>query len=305
MLHRAGIAPIALFCGIWSVSLTLGEPMIAQSIPTLPAGEDLTVLLQRMHTNLVANEKVSQHYACDDLMHTVAVTKSGKKIRDYTEKFESVMINGSWYNRQVERNGVPLNARKMASTQKHLDAVHEIGRGRDYIFDIRDINPQDSFYSSLPFCCLATLFENRALRHEQIIGRDNLVVESIPKANPGIVSDDERTALDWKETTWIDMADLIPTRYEAELLNDKHFLLKGTTQRRDYFRFEWPQEGDPKETVWLENRMDGHLNIKFGRQLQFQTSEATSYNYKRFKADMRVLPDSVRESQGQDTNRKP
>jgi len=307
MLHRRGIAPTLLLCCIWSGALTLSKSAIAQNATNLPAGEELTALLQRMHANLVANAKLARQYACDDSMHSVALNKKGKKIRDDTEKFESAVINGVWYNRQVEKNGVPLSARKMASTQKHLDAIHEIGRGKDFIFDVRDINPRDSVYSSLPFCCLATLFENRALRYEQINGRDNLVVESTPKANPETVSEDEITALDWKETTWIDMADLIPTRYEAELLNDRSFVLKGTTERRDFFRFEWPPDStsQPKETVWLESHMLGHLNIKFAWQLEFQTSEGTSYNYKKFKTDMRLLPDSVQEISSQGASQKP
>jgi len=76
---------------------------------------------------------------------------------------------------------------------------------------------------------LNALFDNHVVRHETINGRDNLVIESVPKSGIGPSLTQEGTALDWKETTWVDVGYVMPTRIEAELLNDKGFLLKGTT----------------------------------------------------------------------------
>jgi hypothetical protein len=309
MFPRSGIGSFLWFSVVVCCGLTvsLSRAAIAQEeTPTL-AGDNMIGLLQRMHANLVANDELAQQYACDDRTHTVALNSSGKKIRDYTAKFEYVSIDGLPYIHEVEENGRPLSAEKMASSQKHQDAISELGRGLDFVFDLRDGNPRDAVYSALPICCLAALFENRLLKHDRINGRDNLVVESVPKANPGAVSPEDRTALDWKETTWIDVDDLIPTRYEVELLNDKRFLLKGSTERREFFRLEEASDskGRPPQTVWLESSREDHANLKFLWQRQFESFEDTSYNYKRFKVDIRLLPDSVRDVSNQGANQKP
>jgi len=273
----------------------LGTQTGAQVDTPNPGNQDLSALLQRVHANVVANDELASQYVCNDRTHTVTLGKSGKKIRDFTAKFEFAVIDGLPYIHKVEENGVPLSARKMAAEQKHQDSLSPFRRGVDFVFDLRDGNPRDSVYSALPICCLATLFENRVLRHEQINGRDNLVIESVPNNNAKLSSPEERTALDWMETTWIDAEDMIPTRYDVELLNDKSFLLKGSTERREFFRLEDSSDrtAHQPQAVWLESYKEDRSNMKFFGRLQFQTFEDASYNFKKFTAKMRVLPDSV------------
>jgi hypothetical protein len=307
MFQRSGISTAILLCAVLSGGLALGRPASAQMNTPNPGGEDLAALLHRMHSNVVANDKLANQYACNDQTHTVTLGKNGKKIRDFTAKFEFAVIDGLPYVHKVDENGVPLSAKRMETEQKHQDALSQIRRGMDFAFDLRDGNPRDSVYSALPICCLATLFENRVLRHEQINGRDNLVIESVPKAYANPSSPDDRTALDWKETTWIDMDDLVPTRYDVELLNDKRFLLKGSTERREFFRLEEAVDsaGHPARTVWLETYKEAHSILKFFWQLQSQTFEDTSYNYKKFSVDTRVLPNSVRGFSPESTSQGP
>jgi hypothetical protein len=149
----------------------------------------------------------------------------------------------------------------------------------------------------LPICCLAILFKNRILRHEQINGRDNLVVESRPKFNPGTASPHDRTALDWKETTWIDVNDLIPTRYQVELLKDKNWLLKGSRDRRDYIRMDYKSDPNapPTCTVWLFQSGADHAVLKGSDGILVIDSDDTAYNYKKFIGDIHMVPNSVQE----------
>jgi hypothetical protein len=287
--------------------LTINSSAIGQKEATALTGKDLAALLQRVHVNRVANGEIARQYASDDRTHTVAINKSGKTIQDKTEKVEVVIVGGLPYRHIVEENGKPLSTQKLISAQKHQDALSVLGQGFDFTFDLRDGNPRDSVYSALPICCLAALFENRLLRHEQINGRDNLVVESVPKANPAAVTPVERTALDWKETTWIDVEDLMPARYEIELLNDKSFLLKGSKEQREFFKLEKyvDTKGVSTEKVWLLRSKEGHYNLKFLWQRQFLTFEDTSYNYKKFKVDTRIDSDSMREITNQKVSQKP
>jgi hypothetical protein len=307
MFHRAGISTILLFCGMLLVSSAMSIRLFAQKDTATPIGEGLAGLLQHMHANLMENEELARQYACNDRTHTVVFSSSGKKTRDDTAKFEYAVIDGLPYIHKVEQNGVPLSAKKMALEQKHQDALSQNGRGLDFVFDLRDGNPSDSIYSALPICCLVSLFENRVLRREQINGRDNLVIESVPKPDAQPSSEDERTALDWKETTWIDADDLIPTRYEVELLNDERFLLKGSTERRDFIQFKDSSDpsGSSPQTVWLESTKEDHSKLKFLWQRVVEDFEDTSYDYKKFKVDLRLLEDSVQEIPNQGPKRNP
>jgi hypothetical protein len=297
MSCQSRIGSLFLFCGVICCGLVLSRDAIAQKDAATLTDEDLISILRRMHTNIVANDRIAQQFACDDFVQKSFFNRKGKKLGDYTEKFESLFVDGLPYIHKVEENGRSLSAQKLVSEQKHQDALSELGKGFDFVFDLRDGNPHDNIYSALPICCLAGLFENHVLRHEMVDGRDTLVVESLPKASQGAASPVDRTSLDWKETTWIDLDDLMPARIEAVLLNDKGFLLKGTTEQREFLRWQDPSDknGSPPQTVWLWRRTLAHSILKFLLNLQFQTFEDTSYNFKRFKAHIHMLPNSVQE----------
>ena len=300
---------LLLFSAVCFGGLALGRTTIAQSEPSAPAGEELTALLQRVHANMMANDKIAKQYASDETTHAVTLNQKGKKIWEYSAKYECAVVNGMPYNHMVEENGAPLSAKRLEAEQKRQDVLSELDIAHGFVIDIRNLSPQDAIRSTLPICCLADLFDNRVLRHEQINGRDNLVVESMPKANAYPSSPEEATALDWKETTWIDVLDLIPARYEVELLKDKDTLpklLKGSKERRDFVRLEkiFDSKDRLSETVWLQSNLEGHFNMKCLWSRQFETWESTEYNYKRFKADMRLLENSMHEVPQQGKSKK-
>jgi len=310
MFHRSGVLFLLLFCTVCFGRLALGQAAIAQSEPSAPAGKELTALLLRIQDNIVANDKLARQYASDETSHAVSLNQKGKKIWEFSAKYECANVGGKPYNHMVEENGAPLSIKKLEAEQKRQDTLSELDIGHGFVLDIRDIKPQDAIRSALPICCLAFMFDNRVLRHEQINGRDNLVIESVPKANASPSSPQEITALNWKETTWIDVVDLIPARYEVELLNDMDSLpklLKGSKLRRNYFRLvkTIDTKESSSETVWLQTSSEGHFNGKVLWYRQFETWEATEYNFKRFKTDVHILENSIQEVPDHGTIRKP
>jgi hypothetical protein len=297
MFRRSAIGSHSWFFIVLSCGPAFGYAAKAQDESAGFSAESLAALLQRVRTNVLVNEELVQQYACDDLVHSVQWNTKWKKLNEHLEKFEVVFVDGLPYRHMVQENGKPLGAQKLISEQKRQDTLSELGKDFDFVFYLRDGSPSDSVFSALPICCLTALFDNRFLRHEQIEGRDNLVIESLPKSNPSDVSPVEKTSLDWKETTWIDSKDLMPTRLEVELLNDKSFLLKGSTDRRDFFPLQIPPDRNnhPVQTVWLLRYDEGHSNLKFLWSRQTELFEDTSSNYRRFQVDARVLPDSIRD----------
>jgi hypothetical protein len=300
VFHPFRVEPLLQFSLAIGFGLVLSGTMNSQSETVTPTGAELIVLLRQMQANMRVNDVLARQYVCDDTVHTFAVNQKGKKIRDYSAKFESQVVDGQEFNRIVfeEQNGKATSAEKLRSHQKHIDVVNNLGSDFDFVFDLRDGNPRDSVYSALPICCLSTLFNNRILRHEQINGRDNLVIESVPKASSSAASPVEKTSLDWTETTWIDVNDRMPTRIEVELLNDKNFLVKGSKEKREFFKLESTpdRDGHPASAVWLLGRIEDQSALKFLWQRQFSTFEDISDNCRRFDVKMRLLPDSVRDA---------
>ncbi len=167
----------------------------------------------------------------------------------------------------------------------------------DFTLEMVGQDPHNNIYSDLPICCLSSLFDNRVVGREVIDGRDNIVIESTPRANATPASEHERTALDWKETTWIDVRDVMPTRYDVELLNDIKYLTKGTTDRTDFMRVEaaGTAEGDAKQVVWLVRSGSCRLEYLWQGKRTREIAEDQCVNYRKFRGEMRVLQDSVRE----------
>jgi hypothetical protein len=299
-----------LFGVVWWGGLNLGNAAIAQKEADLLIGDKLIALLEQMQTNLKANDELAQKYASDEESYAITLNQKGRTVWKESAKYECAFVGGLSYIHMVEKNGKPLDAKKLASEQKRSDALNQLGSERDFVFGINGLSAQDAIHSALPICCLTTLFNNRVLGHEQINGRDNLIVESVPKANAYPASTKDKTALDWKEITWIDVVDLMPARYEVELLNDKGSLptlLKGSKERNDFFRLDkvFDTKNHSSETVWLLSSLEGHFNLKCLWQREFETWKDTEYNYRRFKADVRLLEGSEREITDQGTNLKP
>ncbi len=295
---RARIRPALALFAIISCAHFLVGMVSGQQQPPLSGSENLDAFLKRMEANVRANDPLAARYTYDETRETKCYNHKGKQTHQNSEKFVSVIIGGLDYNRVVERNGVPVPENRQIAEQKRQDAISELGKSYDFVFELIGLNPRDYIYSDLPVSYLDSLFDNHVIRHELINGRDNLVVESTPKANANPSSDRAKTALDWKETTWIDIEDAMPTRYDIELLNSKKYLLSGSTGRNEFTRLPVTRPGDSRlpPVVWLIHGVRGHYSYKILWSTNSSVTQIDCYNYKRFQSDARVLNDSVQES---------
>jgi hypothetical protein len=284
------------------------QAVCAQNAPSGAADQDLAALLKQLEQNIAKNEKIAQQYASDVIRANSVSNSKGKVISHHSDKLELVFIEGLAYMRRIEEDGRPLSAKKEKASQKLLDGMRDLGKDYEFIFELVGEDPHSYIYSGLPICCLDSSFDNRVLRHDVIDGRDNIVIESTPRANATPASEHEKTALYWKETTWIDVKDRMPTRYDAELVNDLNYLTKGTTTSIEFMRMEAPATaaGNPDQVVWLVHRSAGHLGYLWRRKPTWCTSEEELVNYRKFRSDMRMVDNSVREvpSQGSTTQQE-
>jgi len=263
-------------------------------------GGDVAAQLQRMQSSVQKNGKLQQQFTSDEIWHNVNYGKNGKKTVDESAKYENVFVEGLPYRKKVESNGKPLNGKAAEKEEKRYEKAVEERRGMS-IAQKRHWWRMGFTYS-LPICCLTTLFDNRIVRHETIGGRDTIVVESTPKPDAKPANDAEKSSLNWKETTWIDTADAMPTRIEVESLTDAGHFAKGMTTRIDFTRLvDSPlPDGQPQQTVWLQQSVVSKFHFKLMWMGVSGETDQTWSNFKRFHVDLRLLEDSVEEvPQGQ------
>jgi len=289
MVSRRRLCP-ALGCILAAITLLVK----VQSQEPSPSAPDLSSLLVRVNANMTENFKCAQQYTSDELWHNVNYDKNGKKTEDESAKFENIFVEGLPYRRKVEANGKPLDPKEAAAELKRYDQAVE--QRRAMTTDEKRHTLHLSFHSSFPLCCLAKDFNNRIVGHESIEGRDMLVVESEPKPDAHPFSEEEKSALDWRETTWIDTADAMPARIRVESLKDRGHFAKGMTMTLEFTRvIDQPADVHPERAVWLESGMASKFQFKmlwFGAS---GTTDETYSNFKKFHGDMRILEDSVQE----------
>jgi hypothetical protein len=302
---RARWESIALLICCWPHAL-IGAASGQKPSPT-PNSGDLSALLERMGASRLTNEQVSARYTCDWTTSCKEYNSKGKFLGEHSTKWVAVTIDGVEYDRIVEANGKPLTTKKQIAEQKRSDSTGELGHDYDFVFQFLGLDPRDYIYSDLPVSYLDTLFDNRVIGHEVINGRDNLVVESTPRTDASPISDRAKSALDWKEKTWIDVEDAMPTRYDVELLNRKDYLQKGSTFRVENARLLIAESGSfhlpPK--VWLVRTITGHPICRILWLTQVGVCEHNFYNYRRFQTDAHMLDDSIPELPASDVGKQP
>lgn len=273
--------------------LTLCYAAAAHAQTAGPSTKALSDLLARMKSNMAANGILAQQYTSDEVWHNRNFDKNGKVSVDETAKYEHVFVEGLPYRRKVEANGKPLSGKEAEAEEKRYEQAVRERRGMSLEDKRRGLHL--TFHSSLPMGCLATLFENRVVRHETIAGRDTMVVESVPRFGAKPASEDEKSAIDWKETTWIDAQEAMPARIEAERLNDSGHMSKGMTIQMHFDRLvDIPaSNGRPERAVWLQRGTISRFRFKVLWIGVSGTTEQTWSNFKKFHVDMRLLEDSM------------
>lgn len=254
---------------------------------------ELNAFLAHVQANVAFNARLTQQYTSDEFFHNRNFDKNGTTTVDESAKYENVFVEGLPYRKRVEANGKPLAGKEANAEQTRYDkAVRE---RRAMTTEQKRMSLHRTWHFSLPMCCLATLFSNHLVGYEQIDGRDVLVVESFPRPDAKPADKNERGALGWKQKSWIDLADAMFARIEAESLSDQNHIAKGATVRMDFERVidTQPGEGQKNRAVWLLRAHTSQFRFKLLWVAATGTTEQTWSNFKKFHVDMRLLDDSV------------
>lgn len=252
----------------------------------------MQALLVRMTANLAKNGLQAEQYTSVEYWHNLNFDKNGKKTLDESAKYENVFVEGLPYQRKVEEDGKPLIGKAKAKEEQHYAKTVE--ERKHMTLDQKRGFFHKTFHSSFPLCCLTALFDNHATGEVMLNGRETYVVESTPKAEAKPSNAEEKTALCWKETTWIDAADDIPAQLEVVALENVAHMMKGMTMRITWERLEPAPDDKGGQPVWVEKQFVGHGQIKWMFLGGRARTEQDFSDYRKFQVDVRLLPGSVK-----------
>jgi hypothetical protein len=270
---------------------------VAGSLPAaaqnaLPSGAALQGLLVRMKTNMAKNGLLAEQYTYVEDWHNLNFDRNGKKTADESAKYENVFVEGLPYQRKVEEDGKPLTGKAAArEEQRYEKAVDE---RKHMTPDQKRGFFHRTSHTGLPIDYLTTLFDNRVTREVMLNGRKTYVVESVPKPDAKSTDAQERTALCWKETTWIDEADEIPAQLDAVALENVAHMKKGMRMRVTWEQMEPSPEDKSGQPVWVEKQYVGQGQVKWFFFSGRARTEQDYSDYRKFQVDVRLLPDSVK-----------
>jgi hypothetical protein len=269
----------------------VGTQAQSQTPGALPSGAELQALLVRMKSNMNKNGLLAEEYTSVEDWHNLNFDKKGKTTVDESAKYENVFVEGLPYQRKVEEDGKPLTGKAAAKEEQRYERA--VDQRKHMTLDQQRGFFHRTFHSGMPLDYLGTLFNNRVTGETMLNGRKTLVVESTPKADAKPANAQEKTALSWKETTWIDEADDFPVQIEAVALENVAHFVKGMRFRITWERLDPPASDPSAEPVWVVKQTLGEGQIKilvFGGRAR---TEQDYSDYKKFRVDVRLLPGSV------------
>ena len=270
----------------------LAEALPAMASGPLPSGAKLQALLAHMKANIARNEILAEQYTSVEEWKNLNWNKKGKETDDETAKYENVFVEGLPYRRKVAEDGKPLTGKAAAKEKQRYDkAVDE--RKHMTLAEKRGFFHR-TVHSDLPMMYLTTLFNNRVTGETVVNGRKTYVVVSTPKADANPSGAGEKSALNWKQTTWIDEADDMPVRTVAVALRNEKMFRKGMLIQVDMERLPPRPDNPGGGAVWVQQ---DSIAKGWARVLLFdrRVETVTRYSdYKKFAVDVRLLPNTMR-----------
>lgn len=279
-----------------ALSFCITVPAGAQATTTLPSAAQLQALLVRMNANFAKNWLLAEQYTSVELWHNLNFDKKGKTTVDESAKYENVFVEGLPYQRKVEENGKPLTGKAAAKEEERYEKT--VDERKHMTLDQQRGFFHRTFHSGLPMEYLTTLFDNRATGEVMLNGRKTLVVESTPKPDAKPADAEAKTALCWRETTWIDEGDALPAQVETVAQEDVAHFTKGMRIRMVWERLEPAADDKSGSPVWVEKQFVGEGQIRWLVIHGRVRTEQDYSDYKKFHVDVRLLPGSVEMTSG-------
>lgn len=257
-------------------------PEFACSLP--PQAGDAGELLKRVVANLKANELKAQNYAFVEDYHNVNYDKNGKIKVDNTAKYESVFIEGTPYQRKIEEDGKPLNAKAAAEEERKYQAT--VAERRRMNAEQKQTLFHREYRVAFNYEDWPDFFLANTEGSENIDGHELIKLVLVPRSGIRPGSEAQKDSLCTSIQLWIDKSDEFPLHSRTEYISDGIHMLRGGT-----IELFWQKE--PKDGIYLRARSLIQYKVKYLLTTVPGMTERKFSNYKRFGVDVHITAEPV------------
>jgi len=269
--HRQTVSRTAMLATL----LTLATPCLhGQSDP------DPTPLLRTAVAKFDAAKQSKTRFTYLYLDHTQNFNLKGKLILEYTRLYEVTYIADLEYQKLLEKNGKPLVGRALDKEEKRYEealrersALDDNARAKIIHQDLKHLGPKLDL--------LATKFRNAVAGHDQLDGRDCLLIDSTPLQSAA-------NAPQRHYRIWLDPTSAQILRLDYNLLADEPGIRCGATVTKTWTHIDEIPVGTRDHLDFITYGGNGPVHV---------VSDHTFSHYRRFVATARILPGALENGQ--------
>jgi hypothetical protein len=261
------------------------QPLLAaeaqRADPPLP---EIHQLLREVQEHQKQLDKLRESYTYTSFQTMQDIDPSGKVAKTQTEEHEAFFVNGHVIERQVKRNGKPLDDHDQKKETERVTKLVEKA----------EKTPRDESLEgpSITVSRLLEIMDVRNERRENYHGRPTIVFDFVGRKDAkthGVLEDASKKL---QGTVWIDEADRQVTHLDASFIDNFHVVggLFANVQKGSNFHFE---QGLVNGELWLPTGAEGTVQARVLLLKNYrQHFIERDYDYKRFKVETQQAQDA-------------
>jgi hypothetical protein len=234
-----------------------------------------------------ANAKKARQYTYQEYRVKTERDAKGKPGDSESLTWDIIALEGSTYRKLILKNGNPLSEKEQKKEDEQLRKEAERRRNENSEQRKRRLFNY-SYDHTIPYPKLNEIYTFRALPDEEIGGRRTTPLEGIPKPGFQPHTDDEKEAVNFRLTLWLEHEEYYPVRIGIEIITDQSRLQKGTTFQIDFDKVN--------NDAWMAQRNESHFSLRPMRLFTVRGEQIITYsNFQKFQVDSKFLTEEARQ----------
>ena len=255
--------------------------LIALLVSAASANDDPAVILQRSIQAVKENSAKARNYAYRERRVVTDIDSKGKPGDQESETWDVIALEGSTYRKLVARDDRPLSAKEQKKEDERLRKETERRRKENLEQRRRRLFSYEYHYQ-IPYSKLGDIYDLRMLPEEQAGGRRTWVLEGVPKLDFKPQTADEKEAVNFRLTLWLDQVEFLPVRIGLEVIGDHSRLSKGSTSQIDLAKIN--------DDAWLVQRTSIRFAMRPFRVLTLRGEQVTTFSkFQKFQVDSKLV----------------
>ncbi|HLJ87203.1 MAG TPA: hypothetical protein VKZ53_10295 [Candidatus Angelobacter sp.] len=270
---------------------TTSEAAGTSTPPALPPTNDPKEIIRRAMQLDQHNFDMSRNYTYEERRVVKALDKHGNEKHKQIETLDWTILYGEPYSRLTQKDDKPLSEKDEKKEQEKVDKFidkrkNEDERDREKRLEKmeKERRQERAFDADV-----VNAYDFRIVNEEQVNGRDNFVIEAIPRKDfhPTQPHADMLTKV--KGRVWIDKQDYGLTKLQAETVDTLSFgLFIARIHKGALLTYEQTLINNE---VWLPSKVAVNGGARIMLLMNGDVAMQSDYsNYKKFTTGIRILP---------------